>query len=763
VGNTATFAVVATGTAPLSYQWQKAGTNISGATSASYTTPATAIADNGSQFNVVVSNSAGSVTSNPATLNVPSPSQQPAEPVDISPIDGGAYYVLNQNSGLQGDLVNNSQTPGDHIVQATRSFTDLSQRWGFTKLSGGRWKISNLQNGFCMDTASSAGVTWVVQNVCVSGTSSQQWVLTPSGDGYYTISNQGTGLLVDVYQTSTSTGADLNETVLSGNPTQSQQWLLRPAFFRGIDNALLEKQEAARASAGLVWWNDAGVNLDLLQMLKNHGVNVIRLRPSSMPPYATQGSQPPCIQNLCYAETESQDLDLAKRAKNLGMSIELTLLFDGGSSTGVPASWANDSFSQLQTDLYNYVKAEIMLYRQSGAMPDLVSIGNEVDTGFLGTANSPTGAAFGNFATLQKQAMQAVSDAAADTSIGAAIPPPLTCIHITPAWDLTQFFTLANQNGIPYDAICHSYYPFFHGPLTGAQAAVSNPGNKPVEQNVLVAAANNLGKPIFIIEAGEHYENGFDSNDPWYSPPSVTTQRQFLIDVQTVQQSLPNNLGMGLEYWDATGVNIPSTTGGFLNGDGLPDAIYIWNGLTLFDNTDTSGVADVSASNYSALLPAIDGLAGALDSTISYKFVNRVTGEVLAATENPDSRGARLTTAPNDGTPRPAQRWRIASNHNGYFQIASVSSGAGKSINVVLNSAGPAAGGAVQIKSAIAGAADQEWNVRSAGNGYFNIVNHRSGLVLDIDGRSGASAGFVVQEMGRASAKSQQWRIVPVR
>src|SRR6185437_7249362 len=138
---------------------------------------------------------------------------------------------------------------------------------------------------------------------------------------------------------------------------------------------------------------------------------------------------------------------------------------------------------------------------------------NEVDTGFLGSIGSPTGANFGGFAALQIQAMQAVEDASADTSIGPAIPAPLTCIHITPAWDLTDFFTLANTNGIPYDAICQSYYPLFHGPLTAAQAAASNPNSKPIEQNVLNAAATNIGKPIFIIEAGEHYENGFQSND----------------------------------------------------------------------------------------------------------------------------------------------------------------------------------------------------------------------------------------------------------
>src|SRR5260221_3309009 len=69
-GQTASFGVTATGAAPLSYQWQKNGTAIAGATSSSYTTPATTSADNGAQFTVVVSNTAGNATSNAATLTV---------------------------------------------------------------------------------------------------------------------------------------------------------------------------------------------------------------------------------------------------------------------------------------------------------------------------------------------------------------------------------------------------------------------------------------------------------------------------------------------------------------------------------------------------------------------------------------------------------------------------------------------------------------------------------------------------------------------
>jgi hypothetical protein len=70
VGQAATFSVVATGAASLSYQWQKGATPIMGATSSSYTTAATTTSDSGSQFSVTVSNSLGNATSSVATLTV---------------------------------------------------------------------------------------------------------------------------------------------------------------------------------------------------------------------------------------------------------------------------------------------------------------------------------------------------------------------------------------------------------------------------------------------------------------------------------------------------------------------------------------------------------------------------------------------------------------------------------------------------------------------------------------------------------------------
>jgi hypothetical protein len=94
-GQTATFRVGASGTAPLSYQWRKNGATV-GTNAPSYTTPATAAADNGARYDVVVSNALGSATSNAATLSVTSsgPLPPPWLSLDLGNVGlaGGATY-----------------------------------------------------------------------------------------------------------------------------------------------------------------------------------------------------------------------------------------------------------------------------------------------------------------------------------------------------------------------------------------------------------------------------------------------------------------------------------------------------------------------------------------------------------------------------------------------------------------------------------------------------------------------------------------------
>ncbi len=99
-GQTASFSVTATGTAPLAYQWRRNGTNIAGATSSTYTTPATTLADNGTQFSVVISNVAGSVTSSAATLTVTPASSVAGNPRRVQAVVASHPNVFGVRSAV---------------------------------------------------------------------------------------------------------------------------------------------------------------------------------------------------------------------------------------------------------------------------------------------------------------------------------------------------------------------------------------------------------------------------------------------------------------------------------------------------------------------------------------------------------------------------------------------------------------------------------------------------------------------------------------
>ncbi len=117
--SSATFSVVAAGTPTLTYRWRRNGVNIPSATAATYTLSTTSVADSGAQFDVVVTNSRGSVTSEPAVLTV-----QPLI-ITLPPVAAGdAYTVISGGSintagdGLPGVLANDSDPDGGFLTAA---------------------------------------------------------------------------------------------------------------------------------------------------------------------------------------------------------------------------------------------------------------------------------------------------------------------------------------------------------------------------------------------------------------------------------------------------------------------------------------------------------------------------------------------------------------------------------------------------------------------------------------------------------------------
>jgi arabinogalactan endo-1,4-beta-galactosidase len=789
----------------------------------------------------------------------------PPEPVDPSPIDGEVYYLVNQLSGLQVDLNNGSTAPGETMLLNTRSFTNLSQRWAFTRALDGNWKISNLLSGLCLDSAFSGGTTYVVQKPCAINVPTQEWFFTYVKNGYSVVTNAGTRLVLNASSASLAPGAQLVESPIPGPQSALRLWLFRPAFFRGNDSSLQEKTEYDRFlvnnASSYPWWHDAYLpGQDVLQIFKNNGMNMVRVRPASINTTVTHRgvsfaittgpynhytlAAPPATQIIPatatgssgsagdYAETDWSGVDLAVRAKQLGMSVNVTLFYDGWNTSDTPGNWAGATVAQLSgvpstSDctvtgnclMYNYVKQELELYRTMGGWPDIVAIGNEVTSGMFNSGGS-AGLSGGNcntnnsgggscFIAIQKAAMAAIVDAASDASnpslLGPPLPAPISCIHITGDRDLYTYYSGATANGIPLDAVCESYYPGWHGATTQAQYNWFHTNGQQIAEPNFGREATELGLPIFNIEDGVSYAlqsvySTASPQDPWYGinppGPSPTLARQAMIDLNKVQKNVANNLHMGMEWWAGEATSVTSAALGPLND------YWVTGGVGLFDNLSTPGDPRDNAA-----MPVMLAMGGKLDPTLTYKFVNAANGRILETANASTAAGAALSTGVDTGLTGLYQQWQIISQDgdaeqneavypapmdhrgDGYFQIINMNQMNGQN---VLDSQNGGAGGAVVQNpqsvstEAIAGNANQEWDIQSAGNcgdipancihqpltadgNYYTIINKITGMLLTASGAA-ADASIVLEPPATASngdftvpaSKGQLWRLVPV-
>ena len=134
VGQTATFVVVADGTAPLSYQWRKDGVDIAGATSASYTTPPTVLADDGALFDCVVDNPANSpATSQQALLTVTSAPVAPSittQPADQTVVEGATATFMVAADGTAPLRLSVAQGRGGYCRRHQRELHHAAHGFG---------------------------------------------------------------------------------------------------------------------------------------------------------------------------------------------------------------------------------------------------------------------------------------------------------------------------------------------------------------------------------------------------------------------------------------------------------------------------------------------------------------------------------------------------------------------------------------------------------------------------------------------------------
>src|SRR5713101_6304159 len=175
-GQTASFSVAALGTAPLNYQWQKNGADITGATSSSYTTPVTTTADSGEMFRVAVSNAAGSVTSSSATLTVnPGTTNSTADVITYHYDNGRSGQNLNETTLTPANV--NSTQFGKKGEFAVDGKVDAQPLYLSQVTIGG-------QNKNVLYVATEHGSVYAFDADSISGTTSTfLWKITTLGSG----------------------------------------------------------------------------------------------------------------------------------------------------------------------------------------------------------------------------------------------------------------------------------------------------------------------------------------------------------------------------------------------------------------------------------------------------------------------------------------------------------------------------------------------------------------------------------------------------
>jgi arabinogalactan endo-1,4-beta-galactosidase len=319
-------------------------------------------------------------------------------------------------------------------------------------------------------------------------------------------------------------------------------------FIAGADMSFLAYNE----SLGVVY-KDNGVIEDALQILKNHGINCIRLRLFTSSAAQAQANPYNYINNTNYT------IPLAVRIKNAGLQFCLDFHYSDTwadpSHQATPATWLPNTFSQMVTQMYAYSSNTVAAFAAAGAMPDYVQIGNEITQGMLFTnsAGANIGRVSGSYNTSWSQLAQLMTSAiqgVRDAANAAGAPVPKIIVHIDRGgdWATTEwFFDNLTYQKVPFDIIGESYYPFWHGPLTNVA-------------NCLTNAAQRYGKPVVIAETDFPWAN---STNIYGIPATTNGQVQFVVALAQVVKSVPNNLGAGIFWW-GTEYQVPNAnTAGF--------------------------------------------------------------------------------------------------------------------------------------------------------------------------------------------------------
>lgn len=374
---------------------------------------------------------------------------------------------------------------------------------------------------------------------------------------------------------------------------------ISPDFIKGADISMLKQIEI---SGGQFY--DNGVPKDCLQILKDHGVNWVRLRIWNNP--KAQGVEVGGGNN-----DEAKTLELAARAKAMGFKVLLDFHYsdfwaDPGKQNK-PAAWAKDSGIKLQQDVYDFTSKVIQDMKKQGTMPDMVQIGNELNNGMLwpdGQISGTNTGGYPGFAGLLKQGIKAVRDNDSDKNTK-------IMIHLADGGDNALyrrvFDELINKQQVTdFDVIGLSYYPYWHGTLDKLKTNMNDISQR---YNKDVAVAETAYG--FIFEEGDKEKNIFGPSEEAIGgyKAGVQGQATAVRNIMEAVQEVPNGKGLGIFYWEPDWIPVEGAAWKTGEGDGWENqAMFDYKGnalpsLDVFKLVSDSKGAIIPATTITSLLP----------------------------------------------------------------------------------------------------------------------------------------------------------------
>ncbi|MEK8180523.1 glycosyl hydrolase 53 family protein [Flavobacterium buctense] len=286
------------------------------------------------------------------------------------------------------------------------------------------------------------------------------------------------------------------------------------AFSKGADVGWLPQMEAT----GYKFYDSDGSEKDCLQLLKDRGMNSIRLRVWVNPNDDKASGH-------CSKE---ETVVMALRAQKMGFRIMINFHYSDSWADPAkqfkPKAWEKHSFPELLNDVYNHTFDVINALKVAGVTPEWVQVGNEIPGGMMWPEGSTDN--WHQLGQLLNKGYDAVK--AVDKNIK-------VIVHVDEGNNnakFRKFFDNATEQKVKYDVIGLSYYPYW----------IKKDYSETIAdlQFNLNDMAKRYDKEVMVVEVG-----GEDDK--------VQNTYELLAATIKAVKNVPNNKGIGVLYWEPQG------------------------------------------------------------------------------------------------------------------------------------------------------------------------------------------------------------------